>query len=186
MFSNKKILVLVVGILFISSMFALIGWVISFKNKEVVLSSLFNQKLEERTSVYDNTIRVISKNAKVSTKSTESLKDLLSTQVDAQKPNKDAIMTWVKNSNPTATFEHVNKLYIELSRTIESMYTDVKDIDVQIQDVKREHKVLISKFPNSLLTNIFGIKELKYTQITSDRTREVISTGVDNDFDVEF
>ena len=87
---------------------------------------------------------------------------------------------WVQQSNPTATYGEVSKLYQDLSRAVEGEREGFFEQEKVLQDVIRQHSNLTEKFPGSFYNFFLNRKELSYTPVKSDQTEEVMKTGKDN------
>lgn len=167
----------------IIAIFAIViaGNFISTSNTEVDLRTLFNQKIDERTAYYDKMWKTISQGSQIAIRNDSSFQRIVDLQVTGQKNGEQVVFAWIKQSNPAATFGEVTKLYQELARTIDANRTEFFQEEKALQDIKREHDRLRSRFPSNIYLAILGRKALIYKPITSDRTDNVIKTGKDND-----
>lgn len=178
---NKSILKLAALCAAVVLLLIIIGGVVSISNQEVGLRNQFNQKISERTAFYDQMWKTFSQKSQIAVKNDSSFRRVVDIQMTGQKSGENVMWQWIQQSNPTATFGEVSRLYQDLSRTIESKRSEFFEQEKMLQDVKLQHDNLIGKFPASMYLSILDRKELIYKPITSDRTDAVIKSGKDND-----
>lgn len=157
---------------------------ISFNNNEVDLRNAFEQKIDERTGFYDKMWKTLKGKSQVAVKNDSSFQNVVNIQMNGQKDGEQVTWKWIQQSNPSASFSEVSKLYADLSRTIEAERNGFFEREKELQRIQREHKNLLQKFPGNIAAMILGKKPLKYKVITSDKTDDVIQTGKDNDTNV--
>ena len=92
---------------------------------------------------------------------------------------------WVQQSNPTATFGEVTKLYQELGRAVEAQREGFFIQEKVLQDIVRQHSNLIQLFPGSIYNIFLGRQKLKYTPIKSTLTEQVMKTGKDDNIKLD-
>jgi hypothetical protein len=72
----------------------------------------------------------------------------------------------------------VSALYQDLSRAIEAKRAEFVVKETYLQDIKKEHDNLRTKWPSSWSLAIMGnSKEILYKPIVTDQTEETIKTG---------
>lgn len=173
---TKLIICGVIGLTLFTLIISFIGW----KNDVVDLDSQYVQKESERTAFYDKMFKIISAKTQIAVKNDDSFKEVVNAQVQGQKNGEQLMMAWVQQSNPTATYSEVSKLYTELGNTIEGQREGFFETEKVLSDIVRQHTNLIKKFPGSLY-NIFSGEEVKnYKPIQSTTTSEVMRTGIDD------
>lgn len=178
--NNSKIIQLgliglgVIGIIVIISSF------VSFSNNEINLRNTFEQKFDERTAFYDKMYKIVAQQTQIAVKNDNSFKEVVNAQVTGQKNGEQVMWAWVQQSNPTATYGEVSKLYEALGRAVEAQREGFFIQEKVIQDVVRQHKNLIQTFPGSFYNIFFGREKLVYTPIKSTLTEQVIKTGKDD------
>ena len=153
---------------------------ISFSNQEIDLSNQFKQKLDERTAFYDKMYKVLDQKTQIAVKNDSSFGKIVNAQVNGQKNGEQLMWSWVQQSNPTATYGEVSKLYQDLSRAVEGEREGFFEQEKVLQDVVRQHSNLTEKFPGSFYNFFLNRKDFNYTPIKSDQTEEVMKTGKDN------
>ena len=91
---------------------------------------------------------------------------------------KETLMKWVQEANP----QFDSGLYIKLMNTIEGSRNLFTMEQKKLIDIDREHKTFKSLFPNSLIVG--NRPDLNIKLVTSGKTKEVFSTGEENDIDI--
>ena len=147
-----KNLVIIGAVIF--ALFTLSGSFISFSNNEIDLRNQFEQKIDERTAFYDKMFKVISQKTQIAVKNDSSFIKVVNAQVQGQKNGEQVMWAWVQQSNPTATFTEVTKLYADLSRAIEGERAGFFEQEKVLQDVKVNNTVKVMRYMLSELTNI--------------------------------
>jgi len=161
------------------------GCFISKSNAEIDLRNSFTQASSERTTIYDNKVyKVVAQKTQIALKNDSSFIKVVNAQMEGQKDAPGLFMKWIQQSNPTATFTEVSALYKDLGRTVESVRTEFVEQEKKMQDIKKQHDNLLSKFPSSIVLSILGRKHLVYKPITSDKTDKIMTTGKDNDINI--
>lgn len=178
-----KNLVIIGAVIF--ALFTLSGSFISFSNNEIDLRNQFEQKIDERTAFYDKMFKVISQKTQIAVKNDSSFIKVVNAQVQGQKNGEQVMWAWVQQSNPTATFTEVTKLYADLSRAIEGERAGFFEQEKVLQDVQRQHKNLTKKLPGAFYNFFLKREDLKYSPIKADVTEEVMKTGKDNNIKLE-
>ena len=170
------------GIIFIVVLFSNF---VSFSNTEIDLRNTFDQKIEERTSFYDKMYKVIAQKSQIAVKNDESFRQNINIIMEGRKDAPQVFMKWITESNPNANYSEVSALYKDLSRSVEAQREGFFNEEKVIQDVVKQHKNHIQKFPNSFYNIFMGRQALVYKPITSTRTDEVMKTGKDDNVSLE-
>lgn len=178
---TKLIIGIVVGFTLLMGLFK-VG---SFYNHATKLTNLFEQKTEERTAFYQKMYVVIQQQTQITVKNDESFKEVLNTQVNGQKNGENVMFAWIQQSNPTATYSEVSKLYTELNRNIEANRSEFFEQEKVLQDVSREYKDYIKTFPNNIIADVLGFEKIDYKPIVSTKTLKVFETGIEDDIELD-
>jgi hypothetical protein len=166
-------------------LFVFIGNFVSFSNNEIDLRNTFEQKIDERTSFYDKMYKVISQKSQIAVKNDESFRKNINIIMEGRKDSEGVFMKWITESNPNANYAEVSVLYKYLSRAVEAQREGFFNEEKVLQDVVRQHKNLIQKFPNSFYNIFYGRTKLEYTPIKSSLTEEVMKTGKDDNIKLD-
>lgn len=170
------------GIIFIVVFFS--NFVL-FSNTEIDLRNTFDQKIDERTSFYDKMYKVIAQKSQIAVKNDESFRQNINIIMEGRKDAPQVFMKWITESNPNVNYSEVSVLYQDLSRSVEAQREGFFNEEKVIQDVVKQHKNHIQKFPNSFYNIFMGRQPLVYKPITSTRTDEVMKTGKDDNVSLE-
>jgi len=168
--------------IFIVAIFSiyLIATSISFSQSEIELSNQFNQKLNERTTQFDNMKKKLSMNSQIAKINDSSLLRLVKAQMEGQKIGENTAFVWIQQSNPSISFSEVSKIYDKLGRLVEAERDQFKQREEMLQDIKYQHENLINKLPGSLINLFLKRKPLNYVPIQSDETEQIMKSGKDN------
>jgi hypothetical protein len=153
---------------------------ISFSNSEIELRNTFEQKFQERTAFYDKMSKVFNQKSQIAVKNDSSFRKNIDIIMSGRKDSEQVMMKWITETNPNANYGEVAALYKDLSRAIEAQREGFFGQEKVLQDVIRQHKNLIQRFPNSLYNLFFGRQPLIYRVIQSSITEEIIKTSTDN------
>lgn len=175
----KKIILISSG-----AIVALIGIIIlvmmfSYKNDEVRLKNEFQAQSQKIEAVHDNMWKVIQQKAGVTREYAAQFDSIYSHIMDARYDNSDGVLfNWIKESNPNFSVS----LYQDLSITIEVQRKQFLSAQERIIDVAREHNTLLETIPSKWFLG--GVTPLEYEVISSSRTKNVMSTRLDDDVDL--
>lgn len=179
-----KLVGLVVGVLMVLGLFVAGGLVMTFfnyKNQAVQLENLAKAAQDDNKVVFDKTWKVLQQKAGVTDKYSESFKsiyvDLMDARYGAEDKNGSPLFKFIRESNPN--FDQA--LFLDLSRSIESLRNEFANSQKRLIDIKREHDNLRTVFPGSLFLSFAGVRELEITIVTSSKTEKVFQTGKEDD-----
>jgi hypothetical protein len=153
---------------------------VSFSNTEIDLRTAFEQKIDERTTFYDKMYKVISQQTQIAVKNDESFRQNINIIMEGRKDAEGVFMKWIKEVNPNAEYAEVSALYKDLSRSVEAQREGFFNQEKVLQDIVRQHKLHIQKFPNTIYNAFMGRQPLEYKPIQSSLTEEVMRTGKDD------
>ncbi|NQV88770.1 MAG: hypothetical protein HQ488_00405 [Parcubacteria group bacterium] len=175
---NKGLLVALITVAVAAML--IVGMAVSYKNSEVGLRNTAAAQQEKLTVVYDATWKIIQQKAGVSAQYADNFKEIYPALMEGRYGDSrgGAMMSWITESNP----DFDTSLYADLMRSIESERTKFAREQSRLIDIKREHDDLRLKIPSSLFVG--GKPELEIQLVTSGRTKEVFSTGEENDIDL--
>lgn len=159
---------------------AAFGTFVSFSNSEIELRTAFEQKIDERTAFYDKMYKVITQQTQIAVKNDESFRQNINLIMEGRKDAQGLFMKWIQETNPNANYNEVSELYKNLSRSVEAQREGFFTQEKVLQDIVRQHKNHIQKFPNSFYNMFMGRQPLEYKPIQSSLTEEVMRTGKDD------
>lgn len=163
---------------------AAFGTFVSFSNSEIDLRTAFEQKIDERTAFYDKMYKVISQQTQIAVKNDESFRQNINIIMEGRKDAEGVFMKWIQETNPNANYSEVSALYKDLSRSVEAQREGFFNEEKVLQDIVRQHKNHIQKFPNSFYNMFMGRQPLEYKPIQSSLTEEVMRTGKDDSISI--
>lgn len=176
----KKIITIsvILGLLIIGGIF--LANIIGFSNDENTLRRTYDQKMSERTAFYDKMWKLLSDKSKITLKMDTSFHKMINEIMINRKDGENVMMKWITESNPGITFDKVADAYESLSRSLEAEREGFFQQEKVLQDVVKQHTILITNFPGAFYNLFFNRQILNYKPITSDRTDDVMRTGKDN------
>lgn len=150
-------------------------------NQNVKLNALYDQKINERSSYYDNFKKIVKQKGLVAIKNDSSFLRVVETIMNARKDGQQVMWKWVQESNPAATYSEVSSLYKDLSRQIEADRKSFVELEKSIQNIVQQQDYLVSNFWNSHLFLSGSVKlKNKYKPITSTAMDEINKTSKDD------
>lgn len=182
---TKKTLIIIAGVgVFVVGVGIFLLTIIGYYNQSVDLKYSFEEKMFERTAFYTKMSTIISQKAKVAERNDSSFKDVVNAIMGAREDGANVMFKWIKEANPAASFSEVSKLFADLSRTIESQREGFFEEEKMIQDIVKQHNVLLERFPSSLVFTFLGVQHLEYKPIQSTKGKKVMESGIDDNVEV--
>ncbi len=173
--SHTSLVFIILGILALAA----IGMYFNYNNKEIALRQEADASIKKVEVVHDKMWKVIQQKAQVSDEYRASFDSIYTHIIAGRYSQGDgSLMKWITEANP----EFDASLYKDLMQSIEICRTEFQHAQERVVDIIREHKVLCQKYPSRWF--ISNTTEIDYTVISSSKTQEVMTTGVDNDVDV--
>jgi len=165
-----------IGALIIVILTAIIMY-FTISNSEVRLRSQVDAQKKNVEAVFDNTWKIIQQQAQVSSEYKDSFREIYSEIMGERYDNArgGALMSWITEQNPNFDVS----LYKTLQISIEAQRTNFTREQKKLIDLKREHDVYLTVFPNSLFVG--GRPKIEITIITTEKTKEVYRTSEEND-----
>tara|TARA_R110000868_G_scaffold76573_2_gene220072 strand:- start:13543 stop:14079 length:537 start_codon:yes stop_codon:yes gene_type:complete len=172
---NKVLVLIVVSLLGLGIVGAIIG--ITASNKEIALRSSIEKQELVREGYYDKMWKVIAQKAEVSNKYKNDFKEIYSDLIAGRYGNEKggSLMKWIQESNPN--FD--TSLYLSLMNSIEAERTGYLMEEKKLLDLANSHRILRLSFPTSLFLS--GRAEIIIKVVSSDKTKEILESGIDND-----
>lgn len=181
---KSTIILLVSGIillLILGTAGVIVSYGISTHNTAISLETQANAQTTSNMNAHDAMWKIISGKAGVADKYYKDYKDLLATEMSNRYGNPEkrtqALMNWIKERN--SNFDP--SLYKDISQAIEAQRTKFEFSQNRLIDIKQQHDFLRLKFPSSIVMNMFNHQEIKINIITSTKTKEAFSSGIDDE-----
>lgn len=175
-----KITGITLGIGFLAAIIITIISCVSLYNEEAEIRTSFNQKIKERTAFYDGMIKIISGKSQVAIKVDTSFTKNIKAVMEGRKDAEGIMMKWITETNPNANFNEVAALYKDLSRSIEAERKGFFETEKMIQDIVKQHELLMTRFPSGFILKMMGKEMLDYKVIQSSKTKQVMDSGIDD------
>lgn len=166
------ILIVLVAVMAIFGMF----WV-STSNEEVRTRNEFAAQQNALESEFDKVWKVISQQAQISQHERETFKKTYLEIMQAQKgiAGQGTLASFFSQAQVPISAE----LFSKLMTTIEAQRESFNRSQKKLIQIKLQHDNLRQQWPHSMIVG--GRPALELTLVSSDKTKEIFSTGRDND-----
>jgi len=176
---NKTIIFIAVLVIAVVGGITLFSAYFSYNNKEVALREKAEAQRGNIEAVHDAMWKIISQKAQVSEKYKESFDSIYTHIIEGRYSKGDgSLMKWITEANP----QFDSSMYKDVMDAIEVQRTQFAHEQKKMLDIKRQHNTLCKTYPGKWF--ITNKEEIEYTVISSDKTKDVMTTGVDNDVNV--
>jgi hypothetical protein len=160
---------------------------LTYDNNKIDKRNLVTTQQEKCKANFDKMYKVIQQTAEVAQAkfevSKEAYKEIYPALIEGRYDKGDGtLMKWITESNPTFDIKEAASLYDKLATAIESNRQEFFAEQTKLLDYNREYKTYISKAPARWFVN--ESDTLTLTIITSKVTKEVYSTGEENDINL--
>lgn len=183
--SNKLTAIVFIVVLSIAFVYFLMS--MTYSNEEISLRKKTEAQQEVCKANHDKMFKTISQIAQVPQKFMEDAKnaykeiypDLIQGRYGNE--NGNLMMKWVQEHNPEFDLNAMKGMYEKIQEAVEVNRSEYFVQQEKLIDLQREHSTFISKFPARLFVN--G-EEVEITVITSTETKNVYSSGNDDNIDL--
>lgn len=174
----KKIIVIGISLIALVLIISIIGF--SASNKEIRLRNKIPAQEKVVESSFDKMWKIINQKGQVADQYKDVFREIYPTLISGRYGNEKGgtLMKWITEHNPTFDVS----LYKDLMNSIEAERTSLFMEQKKLIDLAREHKDILTTFPSSIFVG--SRPEIKITIISSDKTKEVIESGIENDVDL--
>lgn len=152
----------------------------SISNQEIKLKNLALAQQENCKSYFDKMFKILQQEAGVADQYKESFKEiypkLMEGRYGSEKGN--ALMKWVQESNPNFDISLYSKLMNSIEAQREGFFNEQK----KLISINNEHRNLLETAPSKFFVG--GRDTLSIQIITSLKTKNVYSSGEENDIDL--
>ncbi len=180
---SKTILILivmaVVGIVGIGSA-AIYG--VSTYNTASRIHNLYDSKLVDNTSEFDNMWKKISQTAQIPEAKKNAFREIFEGYATARTGNGDggSMMKWVQESIPNPDLSE----YKDVMNIITGSRDSWTNRQKELVDIARQYNEMLSVFPSNIFLGLFGMTKIDAKVVTSSRTDNAFKTGKDDDTDL--
>lgn len=178
---SEKLIKIGIGVLtLLIGIFIIVGIAVTASNKEISLRSKIIGQKQVCEASYDKMWKIIQQEAEVSDQYKEAFKEIYPALIEGRYGNEKGgtLMKWITESNPTFDVS----LYQKLMNSIEAERTNFFMEQKKLIDLSNEHRIIRNTFPNSIF--IGSRPDVEIVIVSSNKTKEVMSSGIDNDVNV--
>jgi hypothetical protein len=173
----SKALITIVTIVSLAVMVGVM-WM-SASNGEIKLRNQMEAQKGVVESYFDKMWKVISQKAQVTEQYKESFKEIYPQLIEGRYGNdKGTLMKWVVESNPTFDVS----LYKDLMGSIEAERMGFFMEQKRLIDLDNQHKIFRQTFPNMIF--IGNRPDVEFNIVSSEKTKQIINTGLEDDIKV--
>ena len=170
--------IVVVGLIIIFALVVItsVGSYFNYNNQEVALRKKAEGQRKNIENVHDAMWKIISQKAQVSSEYREGFDSIYTHIIAGRYSQGDgSLMKWIKEANPN--FD--TSLYKDVMESIETQRTAFAREQKMMIDIVREHSTLCNTYPGCWF--IKNTSEIEYTVVSSSKSKEAMTTGVDDD-----
>ena len=179
-FILPSVILVVVGLAISGLILAIYG--VSTYNTASRLHNLYDAKLVDNNSEFDNMYKKIAQTSQIPTAKKEALKEIFNGYATARTGNGDSgsLMKWVQESVPNVDLSE----YKDIMNIITGSRDSWTNRQKELIDIARQYNEMLSVFPSNLLLQVLGFKKIDPKIVTSTRTEQAFATGKDDDLDL--
>ncbi len=151
-------------------------------NTQNTLLNTYNMKIKDNQSEFDNMFKKIGQSVQVTKAQQDSIKEIIVANATARTTSGGELMKMVTESIPnidTKTFQNLQNIIVGSRDSFTFRQKELIGI-------AEEYNKNLSVFPRYIILGLFGFKKLDPLVITSSHTKEVFSSGEDNDVELKF
>lgn len=174
-------IVIAVLVCLIFSGFVLGGIIVNTSNTEIEIRSLIEAKQKDNKNEYDAMWKKIAQVAEVTEGQKNALMDIFRSYAEARSDKSNNLaMKWIQESIPNVDTSTYNNLQNIILAARDRFVLRQKELI----DLKREHDLLMRRFPSGFILQLLGRKEIEIQIVTSSRTEKSFEDGKDEDVSV--
>jgi len=154
-------------------------WAIGVSNDEKRLVNKMDAQKEVIGLYFDKMWKILKEKASVADAAKEAFKEIYVPLIEGRYSQGDGtLMKWITEQNPTFDLS----LYKDVQNSIETERNGFFVEQAKMTDMNREHENMRDLFPRSIICG--GRPAYDYKPITSALTKEVQTTGEENDIEL--
>jgi hypothetical protein len=156
----------------------LLAWGISSYNSQASLKNLYEMKIKDNSSEFDNMWKKISQVCQLADSKKEAFREIFVSNSEARTPEgAGKMMLWVKEAAPNLDL----KVYDNAQNVIVASRDAWTMRQKESIDIAREYNQNMVTFPKNVFLGMFGFQKIDPKVITSGRTEKAFETGKDDD-----
>lgn len=174
----KKALIGLIPVVLLAVIYGFMS--VHYKNTEIRLRNQVGAQQKSNAAVFDNTWKIISQQAQISSEYKEAFKEIYPALMEGRYGNArgGALLSFITEANP----QFDTKLYEKLANSVEAQRTVFTREQQKLIDLKREHDDLLAVFPSNWFVGDREPVEIRI--VTSSRTEATFESGKDDDVDL--
>lgn len=155
---------------------------VSTYNAASKLHNLYDAKLVDNSSEFDNMWKKIAQTAQIPEAKKNALKEIFESQAAARtgKGGGGELMKWVQESIPNPDLSEYKTVLNIIVSSRDSWTFRQKEL----VDIARQYNEMLSTFPSNVFLGFFGMQKINPKVITSSRTENAFSSGKDDDINL--
>ncbi len=155
---------------------------VSTYNTAKRLHNMYDAKLVDNTSEFDNMWKKISQTAQIPEAKKDALKEIFNGYASARTGNGDggSMMKWVQESIPNPDLSEFKDVMNIIVGSRDSWTNRQKEL----VDIARQYNEMLAVFPSNIFLGLFGMEKIDPKVVTSSRTDNAFKTGKDDDVDL--
>lgn len=155
---------------------------VSTYNTAKRLHNLYDAKLVDNTSEFDNMWKKISQTSQIPDAKKDALKEIFNGYAAARTGNGDngSLMKWVQESIPNPDLSE----YRDVMNIIVGSRDSWTNRQKELVDIARQYNEMLSVFPSNIFLGLFGMEKIDPKVVTSSRTDNAFKTGKDDDVEL--
>lgn len=170
----QKTIILVSLIVLLSVGATGIGMYFNYSNQNVELSEQIYAKINVNKANYSKMWEIISQQAQVSEKYADDFKEIYPKLMEGRYSNgQGQLMNWIQEHNPNFDTSLYAKLMNSIEAQRESFYTN----QVQLQDLSRQHNVLLGRVPSKWFLS--GISPIDIPNVINNEANKAFESGIE-------
>ncbi len=181
---KTSILVLIAGtVIAMVAAFSLAIYGVSTYNQAKRLHNLYDAKLVDNNSEFDNMWKKVAQTAQIPEAKKEGLRQIFNEYAAARTGNGDggSLMKWTQESIPNPDLSEYKQLMNIITGSRDSWTNRQKEL----VDVARQYNEMLAVFPSNVFLGLFGMEKIDPKIVTSSRTDEAFKTGKDDNVDLK-
>ena len=151
----------------------------SYQNQNVDLTEQINSKINVNKANYSKMWQIIKQQGQISEKYAKDFKEIYPELIAGRySGGQGKMMQWVQEHNPNFDTSLYSKLMNSIEAQRESFYTN----QVQLQDLSRQHNVLLNRVPSKWFLS--NIKPIEVPNVINKASEKAFETGIEQEMEL--
>lgn len=148
----------------------------SYQNTEVEIREQINAKINVNKASYSKMWEIISQKAEVSEKYSQDFKEIYPGLISGRYSNgQGQLMNWIQEHNPNFDTSLYKDLMVSIEGQRESFFTNQE----QLQDLSRQHNVLLNRVPSKWFLG--DVEKIEVPNVINVESQRAFDTGLEQD-----